>query len=114
MTPRITQPAPVVIDLARPHPEGGMDPEAALLSAVVWHSTDPAFPADGVCARERLAVLPGSEISLACPDCASTVAEFTGELAAVAARTLGAVLVAGVAHSPSCPWLRKVLLDGAR
>jgi hypothetical protein len=103
--------APVrIIDLARPHPEGGYDPEAVL---VIWHSDDPAFPADGVCARERLAVPPGSEIDLRCPDCASTVAEFTGELAAVAAQMLGAALVAGVAHSPSCPWLARVLLDGA-
>jgi hypothetical protein len=97
------RPEPQVIDLAWP----------AHVDVVVWHSDDPAFPADGVCARERMAVPPGSEVDLRCPDCASAVVEFGGELAAVAARRLGAALVAGVAHSPSCPWLRKVLRGAA-
>jgi hypothetical protein len=92
-----------VIDLANPEP--------ALV--VVWHSDDPRFPADGICARERLAVPPGSEIDLRCPDCASAVVEFGGDLAAVAAQRLGAALIAGVAHSPSCLWLARQLLGGA-
>jgi hypothetical protein len=104
---------PQVIDLSVPHPEGGYDPESGLIVLTVWHSDDPAFPADGVMARERLAVPPGSEIDLRCPDCTCSVTVFTGELAAVAARRLGADLVAGVAHSPSCPWLARQIRSGA-
>jgi hypothetical protein len=76
---------------------------------LIWHGDDPYFPADGICLPERIPVPPpGTSWDLRCPDCDSSVTTFLGVPPGVAAAMFG------VAHSPSCPWLARVVRDGAR
>lgn len=57
---RVTQPQPTVIDLAKPHPEGGFDPEAGLVlselavtgTVATGHTLDLADPDAPILVRE--------------------------------------------------------------
>src|SRR5690349_7478527 len=53
--------------------------EAEVGAIIIWHSDDPAFPADGVCVRVGLALPPpGTSWDLRCDDCASEVVTLVG------------------------------------
>lgn len=85
-----------IIDLANTAPAAG--------TIIIWHSDNPAFRAGGTCAVERLELPPPETTwDLRCLDCACEVITLIGVPPAVA------VAAFGVAHSPSCPWLTRVL-----
>lgn len=92
-----------IIELCgRGHPDHGV--------FVVWHSADRDFRPETPAYFERLRPPPeGARYDVRCGHCASAVTAFLGGLPDC---VTGA---AGVAHSPTCPWLAARLAeDGQR